>query len=117
MTGVSGTGAGRVALVTGAARGIGLSAARLFLEEGWRVALLDIDGPAQEAAVAEIARPDDTLALTGDVADRRPSRRRWRPSRPGSAASTRWSTMPAPRCSSRSSTPPRPSGPGCSPST
>ncbi len=69
MTGVSGTGAGRVALVTGAARGIGLSAARLFLEEGWRVALLDIDGPAQEAAVAEIARPDDTLALTGDVAD------------------------------------------------
>jgi len=34
----------RVALVTGAARGIGLATARRFLAEGWRVALLDIQG-------------------------------------------------------------------------
>ncbi|KMO29259.1 3-oxoacyl-ACP reductase [Methylobacterium variabile] len=63
------TGESRVALVTGAARGIGLAAAQLFLEEGWRVALLDIDGEAQEKAVAALDRPDDTLALTADVAD------------------------------------------------
>jgi NAD(P)-dependent dehydrogenase (short-subunit alcohol dehydrogenase family) len=58
-----------VALVTGAARGIGLAAARRFLAEGWRVALLDIDGPAQEAAAASLDAAERTLALTCDVAD------------------------------------------------
>lgn len=59
----------KVALVTGAARGIGLATARAFLEDGWSVALLDIDGVAQEAAVATLALPTRTLALTCDVAD------------------------------------------------
>lgn len=34
-----------VAVVTGAARGIGLATTQLFLEEGWRVAMIDRDEP------------------------------------------------------------------------
>jgi NAD(P)-dependent dehydrogenase (short-subunit alcohol dehydrogenase family) len=59
----------KVALVTGAARGIGLATARRFLAEGWRVALLDIEGELLKGAVADIADPDNTLALTCDVSD------------------------------------------------
>ena len=58
----------KVALVTGAARGIGLAAARKFLDEGWAVGLLDIDGETLAQAVAAIAAPERTLALVCDVA-------------------------------------------------
>jgi NAD(P)-dependent dehydrogenase (short-subunit alcohol dehydrogenase family) len=63
MTSVS----GKVALVTGAARGIGLAAARRFLADGWRVALLDIDGDNLARTFGAIARPDTTMAITCDV--------------------------------------------------
>jgi len=59
----------RVALVTGAGRGIGLATARRFLAEGWRVALLDIEAGLLDAAIAAIARPEATLALPADVSD------------------------------------------------
>ncbi len=59
----------KVALVTGAARGIGLATAKRFLAEGWRVAMLDIEGELLARAVAALARPDDTLALHCDVSD------------------------------------------------
>ncbi len=59
----------KVALITGAARGIGLATARRFLEEGWRVALLDIDGETLERAVASLERPGETRAIVCDVAD------------------------------------------------
>jgi NAD(P)-dependent dehydrogenase (short-subunit alcohol dehydrogenase family) len=59
----------KVALVTGAARGIGLATAQRFLTEGWRVALLDIDGDNLKRTHAGLARPHDTLAITCDVAD------------------------------------------------
>jgi NAD(P)-dependent dehydrogenase (short-subunit alcohol dehydrogenase family) len=59
----------KVALVTGAARGIGLATARKFLAEGWRVALLDIEGELLARATAGIGRPDETLALHCDVSD------------------------------------------------
>src|SRR5436309_425980 len=59
----------KVALVTGAARGIGLATAKKFLAEGWRVALLDIDGELLRAAVAAIGDAGNTLALHCDVSE------------------------------------------------
>ena len=59
----------RVALVTGAARGIGLATAKKFLAEGWRVALLDIEHDLLRGAVAGLANPDGTMALDCDVSD------------------------------------------------
>jgi len=56
------------ALVTGAARGIGLAAARRFLADGWRVALVDIDGETLACSVASLDAPERVLALTCDVA-------------------------------------------------
>ncbi len=61
--------AAKVALVTGAARGIGLATAKRFLAEGWGVALLDIDAATLKAAAAPLASPDAALALVCDVAD------------------------------------------------
>jgi NAD(P)-dependent dehydrogenase (short-subunit alcohol dehydrogenase family) len=54
----------RTALVTGAARGIGLATARLFLEDGWRVVMLDRDAPALEAAAQGL---DNVLPVVADV--------------------------------------------------
>jgi NAD(P)-dependent dehydrogenase (short-subunit alcohol dehydrogenase family) len=61
----------KVALVTGAARGIGLATAKRFLAEGFRVALLDIEGELLNGAVAGLADADNTLALHCDVSDAR----------------------------------------------
>jgi len=59
----------KVVLITGAARGIGLATARKFLDVGWCVALLDIDGAELADAMAALGPPDRTLALRCDVAD------------------------------------------------
>lgn len=59
---------GRRALVTGAARGIGLAIARRLLEEGASVALVDLDAEALAAARRSIPFGDDrALALSCDV--------------------------------------------------
>lgn len=53
----------KCAIVTGAARGIGLATAKMFLEQGWRVALVDCDAE-------ELAKQDgtaDTLLLPLDM--------------------------------------------------
>lgn len=59
----------KTALVTRAARGIGLATAKRFLAEGWRVGLLDIDGDNLARTMGKIGNPDATLALTCDVSD------------------------------------------------
>jgi len=55
----------RVAVVTGAARGIGLAIARRFLDSGYRVAMLDIDAPALAKAASEVGR--GVLPIVCDV--------------------------------------------------
>ena len=61
---------GRVALVTGAARGIGFAAARLLAQEGAKVLLSDIDAQALDQASATLTGEGLVVAATVcDVAD------------------------------------------------
>jgi NAD(P)-dependent dehydrogenase (short-subunit alcohol dehydrogenase family) len=63
----------KVAIVTGAARGIGLALAARFCRAGARVALADLDAQDLEQAVAAIGRDNPTaqcLPVTVDVAER-----------------------------------------------
>jgi NAD(P)-dependent dehydrogenase (short-subunit alcohol dehydrogenase family) len=61
----------RVAVVTGAARGIGYAIARKFLDLGYRVALLDIDAANLRRAARRLGRHGTVLAQHCDVADPR----------------------------------------------
>lgn len=61
---------GRFAIVTGAAspRGLGKACARLFLDHGARVALLDLDASAARSAAADLGAQH--LGLACDVTDK-----------------------------------------------
>ena len=59
--------AGKVALITGGARGIGFAAAQTMAAEGARLALADINGDAAADAAARL--PNATVGLQCDVAN------------------------------------------------
>jgi NAD(P)-dependent dehydrogenase (short-subunit alcohol dehydrogenase family) len=62
---------GRVAVVTGAASGIGLGIAQRLADDGDKVALLDVSIDAAEQAAAKLrAAGDAAIAVACDVADR-----------------------------------------------
>lgn len=67
----------KTAVVTGAARGIGLATTRLFVEAGWQVAMVDRDGDALAEAVTsldnvhgvfcDVSDPDAVAGMVADV--------------------------------------------------
>jgi 2-hydroxycyclohexanecarboxyl-CoA dehydrogenase len=61
---------GRVAIVTGAASGIGLACARRLAKAGARVALWDINAAGAEAAAAELGGKGHAIASRVDVSKR-----------------------------------------------
>lgn len=63
--------AGKVAIVTGAAGGLGAEIARMFAEEGASVVLADIRAAAAHSVVESIqAAGGDAIAVSADVTDR-----------------------------------------------
>lgn len=67
----------KLALVTGAARGIGLETTKVFLRDGWSVAMIDRDEPAlMEAAdgltgakpfICDVSQPDQVDAMVAAI--------------------------------------------------
>jgi NAD(P)-dependent dehydrogenase (short-subunit alcohol dehydrogenase family) len=60
---------GRVAIITGASRGIGLGIAQRLVDEGARVAITGRDPDALAAAVTELGGPDHALGVRGRADD------------------------------------------------
>ena len=59
----------KVAVVTGAARGIGLAISKKFLEEGYRVAILDIDQKTLSQTMKQFFDTNNVLGLECDVSE------------------------------------------------
>lgn len=59
----------RVAVITGAAVGIGRATAMVMAQRGAKLVLLDVDGQRLEVLRAELALQTDVLAFTCDISD------------------------------------------------
>ncbi|MET1045916.1 MAG: SDR family NAD(P)-dependent oxidoreductase, partial [Hyphomicrobium sp.] len=60
---------GKVALITGAASGIGHQIARRYVEAGGRVAIADLNLEAATAAAKELGGEKDAIAVAMDVSN------------------------------------------------
>jgi len=60
---------GKVAVVTGAASGIGLALVQAFVAEGMKVVMADIEAEALEKAAAEMPEGTEVLTVVCDVSD------------------------------------------------
>jgi NAD(P)-dependent dehydrogenase (short-subunit alcohol dehydrogenase family) len=61
---------GKVAVITGAARGLGRACAERFLQEGAKLVLADIDGEELARTADALGRPEQVLAVPADVTSR-----------------------------------------------
>jgi NAD(P)-dependent dehydrogenase (short-subunit alcohol dehydrogenase family) len=60
----------KVAIITGAAGGIGRACAERFLRDGAKVVIADINGEALSKTASELANPDNVRAVETDVSKR-----------------------------------------------
>ena len=106
----------KVALITGAARGIGYAIAKRYVEAGGRVAIADLDAKTAQAAAAELGGKDRAIGIEMNVTDEDEVNAGVDEGRQGiRRASTRWCRMPASRSSTRSRSFRSPNGRSCSP--
>jgi 3-oxoacyl-[acyl-carrier protein] reductase len=89
----------RVAIVTGAARGIGRAIAQQLQNDGWRVGAVDL--PKSGLRRAFPARLRNVLAIEADVSDEASTRAAVKSVLIVSAGSMPSCPMPAPWCASR----------------